>query len=167
LIAISRAARATAPSASEITSRWRASSNDACPLGSVADAARAAIAPGKTLIRKSQCHENVSVIQPPTTGPTVGARTASTPAIMVASVWSRIGKSRKTAEKTSGISVPPENPCKTRKIMRDEKFVLAAQAIDASVNTDTATTKSHRIVSKRVRNPVSGIEIISAIRYAV
>jgi hypothetical protein len=42
--------------------------------------------------------------------------------------------------------------------MRDEKFVLAAQAIDASVNTDTATTKSHRIVSKRVRNPVSGID---------
>src|SRR5215510_4192879 len=86
LIAISSAASATAPSAREITSRWRASSKEACPFGTVTDAARAATAPGKTLIRKSQCHENVSVIQPPTTGPTVGARTANTPPIMVASV---------------------------------------------------------------------------------
>ena len=48
--------------------------------------------------------------------------------------------------------------------MRDEKFPLAAQAMDASVNIDTATMKSQRIVSSRVRNPVSGMEMISAIR---
>ena len=34
-----------------------------------------------------------------------------TPAIVVAMVCSRNGNSRKTAENTAGISVPPENPC--------------------------------------------------------
>ena len=67
----------------------------------------------------------------------------------------------------SGAVIRPENPCNTRKVMSDKKLALAAQAIDASVKAETATTKSHRIVSKRVRNPVSGIEMISAIRYAV
>ena len=42
-----------------------------------------------------------------------------------------------------------------------------AQAIDANVNTETATTNSQRIVSSRVRNPVSGIAMISAIKYDV
>ena len=120
--------------------------------------------PGSTLIRNSQCQEYVSVIQPPTTGPTVGASTASTPAIVVASGWSRSGNSRKTAEKTAGISVPPEKPCTTRHAINDAKLPLIAQAIDASVKTETATTNSHRIVSTRVRNPVSGIAMISAIR---
>ena len=42
------------------------------------------ISPGMTLIRNSHGHDQVSVIQPPTTGPTVGASTATTPPIVVA-----------------------------------------------------------------------------------
>src|ERR1700747_289189 len=41
------------------------------------------ISPGMTLIRNSQCQEYTCVIQPPTTGPTVGASTAMIPAIVV------------------------------------------------------------------------------------
>ena len=107
------------------------------------------------------------MIQPPTTGPTVGASTARTPAIVVASGWSRIGKRRKTAEKTTGIRVPPENPCTMRHEISGGKFPLSAQAIDANVNIETATTNNQRIVSSRVRNPVSGIAMISAIKYDV
>ena len=44
----------------------------------------AAITPGMTLIRNSHGHDQLSVIQPPTTGPTVGASTATTPPIVVA-----------------------------------------------------------------------------------
>jgi len=51
--------------------------------------------------------------------------------------------------------------------MNDEKLPLAAQAIDASVKTEMALTNSHRIVSVRVKMPVSGMAMISAIRYAV
>jgi hypothetical protein len=54
------------------------------------------------------------------------------------------------AEKTAGISVPPEKPCTIRNAIKVEKFPLAAQAIDARVNTETAPTKSHRIVSDQI-----------------
>ncbi len=118
-------------------------------------------------MRKSHGHEKVSVIQPPTIGPTVGASTANTPAITVARAWRATGKSKNTAEKTAGIRVPPEKPCNVRHAIRDEKLPLEAQPIDASIKIKVATKNSHRIVNKRVKNPVSGIEMISAIRYAV
>ena len=100
--------------------------------------------PGTTLIRNRHGQENVSVIQPPTNGPTVGASTARTPAIVVAIVWSRGGKSRKTAENTTGIRTPPAKPWKTRQRIRAAKLPLLAQPIEAIVNNATAITNSHR-----------------------
>src|SRR4029079_11944934 len=88
-------------------------------------------------------------------------------AIVVAAVCSRNGNSRKTAENTAGISVPPENPWTTRQKISDEKSTLSAQAIDATVKTETAATNSQRMVKVRVKNPVSGMATISAIKYAV
>ena len=69
------------------------------------------------------------MIQPPTTGPTVGASTAMMPAIVVAIGCRRIGNSRKTAENTAGISVPPAKPCSTRKPTSVAKLPLNAQPI--------------------------------------
>ena len=80
------------------------------------------------------------MIQPPTTGPTVGANTANTPANVVARPCREIGKSRNTAEKTAGISVPPEKPCKIRQAISAAKFSLAAQPSDASVKVEMART---------------------------
>src|SRR5882757_1184260 len=79
-------------------------------FGSRKGVAAAAMTPGATLIRNSQCQDQVSVIQPPTTGPTVGASTAIMPAIVVAIGCKRTGNSRKTAENTAGISAPPAKP---------------------------------------------------------
>ena len=104
------------------------------------------------------------MIQPPTTGPTVGASTASTPAKVVAIPWRRTGMSVNTAENTAGISVPPEKPCRTRHAISGAKLSLAAQPIDAAVKTAIAATTSPRIVSVRVRNPVSGMAMTSAMR---
>ena len=70
-------------------------------------------------------------------------------------------------ENTAGISVPPEKPCKMRKATSEAKLVLKAQPIDVIVNTEIAITNSQRKVSTRVSQPVSGIAMISAIRYAV
>src|SRR5260370_41290270 len=42
-----------------------------------------AISPGMTLIRNSQSQEYICVIQPPTTGPPVGASTAMIPPLLV------------------------------------------------------------------------------------
>ena len=116
------------------------------------------------LIRNSQCHDQVSVIQPPTIGPIVGASTAMTPAIVVATGCWRIGNSTKTPVNTAGISVPPAKPCTTRKAINVAKSPLNAQPSEASVNSVIAATNSQRNVSARVSNPVSGIAMISAIR---
>ena len=115
-------------------------------------------------MKNSQCQEKVWVIQPPTTGPSVGASTASTPAMVVATPCRRKGKSRNTAENTAGISVPPANPWTTRKAIRVSKFWLAAQPAEARVNRPMAPTVSQRMLSTRVRKPVRAIAMTSAIR---
>ena len=120
--------------------------------------------PGSTLIKNSQCQEYVSVIQPPATGPTVGASTAKTPASMVATPWRRTGNSRKTAENTAGISVPPKNPCATRQATSVAKPSLPAQPAEATVNNDTADTNNRRMPNSRVKNPVNGMAMTSAIK---
>ena len=84
--------------------------------------AAAAKTPGATLIRNSQCQDQVSVIHPPTTGPTVGASTATISASVVASGCRRSGNSKNTAEKTAGISAPPAKPCSTRNEISVEKL---------------------------------------------
>ena len=104
------------------------------------------------------------MIQPPTTGPTVGANTATTPPTVVAAPCSLAGNSRNTAENTAGINVPPANPCTTRKPIRLAKPPLEAQPIEASVNSEIAATNSQRRVRTRVNRPVSGIAMTSAIR---
>ena len=109
----------SAPAKSRRASRDRRSR--ALSRGSRNGVAAAAITPGATLIRNSQCQDQVSVIQPPTTGPTVGASTAMMPAMVVASGCRRSGNSRKTAENTAGISVPPAKPCSTRKPISVDK----------------------------------------------
>ena len=107
------------------------------------------------------------MIQPPTTGPTVGPSTAMMPAMVPAIGWWRAGNNRKMPENTAGISVPPANPCSTRKVTSDEKLLLKAQPTDVSVKTKMPMANSQRSVNTRVNHPVSGMAVISAIRYAV
>src|SRR5215813_6459305 len=57
LIPISSAASATAPSASEKTSKCRIRSKDVRSFSNETDATDAAMTPGNTLIKKSQCQE--------------------------------------------------------------------------------------------------------------
>jgi hypothetical protein len=77
---------------------------------------------------------------------------------------SRFGNSRKTATKTTGIRVPPARPCATRHVVNDAKPELSAHPADAMVKTAIAVTNRPRMVSTRISQPVSGIEITSAMR---
>ena len=70
-------------------------------------------------------------------------------------------------ENTAGISVPPAKPCSTRNVTSEEKLLLKAQPTEVNVNTKMPSTNSQRSVSTRVSHPVSGMAVISAIRYAV
>src|SRR5258708_25245741 len=123
-----------------------------------------AISPGMTLIRNSQCQEYICVIQPPTTGPTVGASTAMIPAIVVAMPCVRGRHKMNTAANTVGINVPPANPCTTRNQTSIAKLSLAAQPIDARVKTAIAALNSQRLESIRVSQPHSGMAMTSAIQ---
>ena len=161
---ISRLASAAAKSTSDVTSSFSSSPKSVCCRGSSNGVAAAAISPGTTLIRNSHGQDQVAVIQPPTTGPIVGASTATTPAIMVARPCSRGGNSRNTAANTAGISTPPEKPCTMRKASSTAKPPLTAQPTDAIVKTPTAVTNNQRSDSTRVIRPVRGIAITSAIR---
>ena len=127
----------------------------------------AAMMPGTMLIRNSQGHDQVLVMKPPTTGPMVGASTATTPPIVVATACSRAGNSRNTAENTTGINRPPKKPCSTRNASSMWKLQLIAQPSEAAVKMLTAPTNSQRRLKTRVSRPVSGMAMISAIRYAV
>ena len=161
---ISSAANAAATSMSEARSRCRASSNLGSERGNTRKPTATATMPGTTLIKKSHCQLYVEVIHPPAIGPTVGARTASTPAMVVASAWPRPGKRRKPAENTIGIRTPPANPWTTRAVTSDAKPVLEAQPTDAITKTVVKITNRPRRESTRVSQPVSGIATTSAIR---
>ena len=120
--------------------------------------------PGGRLIKNSQCHEKRSVTNPPTTGPRVGASIANNPAINVARVRAGQLNIRKIAEKTSGISAPPQNPWTIRAAIRVQNPVEAAQARLAIVKPTTLTTNAPEVDSIKVSQPVSGIATISAIK---
>src|SRR5882757_514065 len=97
----------------------------------------------------------------------VGASTATMPAMVPATGCERAGNSRKMPVKTAGIMVPPAKPWKTRKVTSEAKLLLKAQPTDVRVKTKIAMTNNQRNVSARVSQPVSGIAVISAIRYDV
>ena len=60
--------------------------------------------------------------------------------------------------------MPPAKPWTMRAATSVEKPVLAAQAAEARVNRPRAAVNRPRMVKARVRKPVSGIAITSAIR---
>ena len=161
---ISRLASAPAISTSVGRSSFLNSPRLVSWLGSRSGVAAVTINPGTTLIRNNHGHDQVSVIKPPTTGPIVGARTATAPPIVVAAACRRDGNSRKTAENTAGIRTPPENPCTTRNANNVAKSSLEAQPIEATVKRPTPPATSHRRLRTRVNSPVKGIAITSAIK---
>ena len=162
--AISSVARASAMPSSDSQSTRRIWPNWVCAAGTSQAAITTARMPGTTLTKNSQCHEYVDVIHPPMIGPTVGARTATTPAKVVASPCRCTGNSKNTAAKTAGIRVPPANPCSTRQAIRLLNPCDAAHPIEAMVNTLVAITNSQRIDSARINSPVNGIAMTSAIK---
>ena len=83
---ISRPASPAVSSASAYKSSLASSPGSVRWRGSRNGVTAAAINPGMTLIKNSHGQDQLSVIQPPTIGPTVGANTATTPPTVVAIV---------------------------------------------------------------------------------
>ncbi len=83
---------------------------------------------------------------------------------MVARSCRSTGNSRKTAENTVGISTPPAKPWTIRQAISVAKPLLAAQPIEARVKRLMAMRKSRLMPSTRMKRPVSGMAITSAIK---
>ncbi len=70
----------------------------------------------------------------------------------------------KTEVNTAGISMPPQKPCATRNATSAPIEALMAQPRLARVKAKVAAANIQRSEKARVRSPVRGIAITSAIR---
>ncbi|MNS03660.1 hypothetical protein D3C72_350030 [compost metagenome] len=104
------------------------------------------------------------MIQPPITGPRVGANEATAP--MVAAAITRCLPVKKTnaVVNTIGIIEPPRNPCSARKAIMLWMFQAAPQSRLVRVKPTAEAQNSQRVENTRESQPDSGITMISAIR---
>lgn len=70
--------------------------------------------PTGTLTMKTQCQDQPSTSQPPSTGPAAGATAVGSIRIRVARIRSSCGKARKSMVIPTGVSRPPAAPWKIR-----------------------------------------------------
>jgi hypothetical protein len=92
---------------------------------------------------------------------------AMTPATTVGLLRCAGGNIKKIAEKTRGISKPPQKPWMTRAGTIDQKPVARAQATLERVKPTTPARKAPRVDITRVSQPVNGMATTSAMRYDV
>jgi hypothetical protein len=124
----------------------------------------AAMMPGMTLTRNSQCQLMFSVSQPPSVGPMDGASVATIP---MATCWSieRLGpNSVNAAAIVVGIIAAPTKPWMQRNTIRLLRSHAKAHSTLANVKPAAENTNSRRIDSARFSRPDSGMPITSAIR---
>ncbi len=102
-------------------------------------------APGMTLTKNSQCQLATSVIQPPTVGPSVGARVETTPRI--AGIIARCLPSNivKPVANTVGTMAPPTKPWMARKTVIDWMLQAMPHSRLASVNSTAEAVNSQRV----------------------
>src|SRR4051812_12672992 len=103
-------------------------------------------------------------MNPPTTGPKVGASEASPPTIEAANTRCLPWKNKNALVNTNGIIEPPRKPCSARKAIIDWMSQAEAHRRLAKVKPAAETENSQRVDITRLSQPDSGITTISAIR---
>jgi hypothetical protein len=89
-------------------------------------------------MRKIQCQLATSISQPPRIGPRIGPRSIGTPRIAISRPMRCGPAARVMIVMPSGISIPPPNPCRTRKAMSASMLVAVAQRAEPAVNRKIA-----------------------------
>ena len=119
------------PNPSILTPFWR------CEYGGLNNIFLERIAakqPKGTLIKKIHGQDQLSVIQPPKTGPTIGAIITPIPNTAIAVPRFSLGKLSIISACEIGTIPPPPAPCNTLNITISPKFLAIPQSIDAIVN---------------------------------
>ena len=103
-------------------------------------------------------------MNPPMTGPNVGANEATAPMVAAAITRCLPVKKKNAVVNTSGIIEPPRNPCSARKAIMLWMFQAAPQSRLARVKPTADAQNSQRVENTRESQPDNGITMISAIR---
>src|ERR1700733_5014443 len=127
-------------------------------------AAQNAITPSGTLIRNIQCHDAYVVISPPASGAITGASSPGHTTYDVTRSRSSLAAREITIVRPTGTIIAPPAPCSTRIPTSMPRLTLAAQPIEARVNSAIAVRKITRLPSRRVSQPDSGISTASVSR---
>ncbi|MNM85485.1 hypothetical protein D3C81_976050 [compost metagenome] len=104
------------------------------------------------------------MIQPPITGPKVGANDATAPMVAAAITRCLPVKKKNAVVNTSGIIEPPRKPCSARKAIMLWMFQAMPQSRLARVKPTAEAQNNQRVENTRDSQPDSGITMISAIR---
>ncbi len=107
--------------------------------------------PGGRLTKNSQRQEKLSVIQPPTVGPRVGASEAMAPMVAAAMTFFLPGKKAKAVVNTVGIIEPPRKPCNARKTIMLWISQAQPQSRLVKVNPAAEMQNSQRVEMTRAR----------------
>src|SRR5258706_1981554 len=119
---------------------------------------RIAIAlPGTRLMKNSQRQLKLSVIQPPTVGPSVGASVAVTPSTAGTMARRLPVNSANPVAKTVGTIAPPTNPCTARNTVIDWMSQAIPQKRLDVVNRTAESVNSQRVEIASERKAESGI----------
>src|SRR5919198_302942 len=121
-----------------------------------------AIAPTGTLMKKIHGQEKLSVIQPPSTGPTTGAtRIVSAKVASATPAFSR-GYVERSSVCESGIIGPATAPCTMRKKTSIGMEMARPQRSEARTKSAVVARKSRTCPKRSVSQPVSGTEMAFA-----
>jgi hypothetical protein len=88
-------------------------------------------------MKKIQCQEKLSVIQPPSVGPTVGATITATP--YSAKAWPRFSGGNVSARMACSLvgMPPPPSPCRMRKNINAPRLGANPQSSELTVKVAT------------------------------
>ena len=96
-------------------------------------------APSGMFTRKIQCHEAMSISQPPRMGPKIGPSSIGTPSTAITRPIRCGPAARVMIVMPSGISMPPPRPWSTRKRVSISTVVAAAHSSEPAVKRVTAS----------------------------
>ena len=132
--------------------------------GTARAAVSSATATSGTFSRKIQRHDAVSMICPPTSGPTSTPMPPNAVHEPIAAPRSSLGKTATMMASAAGVSIAPATPWRARAAISTSTVGASAQSTEAAPNQVTPVTKMRRSPRRSVSDPASRISALSVSR---
>ena len=116
--------------------------------------------PKGRFIQNTQRQPTVSVMKPPTGGPTSGPIRAGMVSQASASTSSALGTVRRRMMRPTGTIIAPPMPCKARAATRPPSELAMPQASEPRVKTAIATLNTWREPKRSASQPLTGMKTV-------